>query len=60
MDMRFEITEKCRFCDTCISVCPADAIKKSYPIYRIDQQQCQKCGHCVAVCANHAITKLPD
>ncbi|WP_006523922.1 DUF362 domain-containing protein [Desulfoscipio gibsoniae] len=51
----FIITDKCRFCDTCLTVCSADAIEKTYPIYRINQDFCIECGTCKDYCSFDAI-----
>ncbi|WP_449241270.1 DUF362 domain-containing protein [Desulfoscipio gibsoniae] len=49
------ITDKCRFCDTCITVCPAEAIERTYPIYRINRSLCIECGVCKENCSFDAI-----
>ena len=58
--MTYKITDKCRFCYTCISVCPAEAIKESYPIFEIDQDLCEDCGLCYEVCRHGAIKKIDE
>jgi ferredoxin len=54
----YVINDKCVFCDSCISVCPAEAIKKGYPLYYIDQEKCQQCGECAQVCGFGAIDTI--
>ena len=49
------INDKCIFCDHCITVCPADALVKGYPIYYIDQERCEQCGECFGVCSHNAV-----
>jgi len=51
----FRITKDCRFCNTCLTVCPADAIEKTYPFYRINQDTCIECGLCKEYCSFDAI-----
>ncbi|WP_092470087.1 DUF362 domain-containing protein [Desulfotruncus arcticus] len=51
----YRITDKCRFCDTCTAICPAGAVKKTYPFYSIDPARCLECGKCLENCSFGAI-----
>lgn len=50
-----QITDKCRFCNTCVDICPAGAVKKTYPFYSIDPKLCLECGECEKVCTFGAV-----
>jgi len=55
---QYKITEKCRGCGLCITVCPVDAISgEKKALHSIDQEKCIKCGACMAKCPFKAITK---
>ncbi|WP_082788989.1 4Fe-4S binding protein [Desulfolucanica intricata] len=51
----YRITKNCRFCNTCITVCPAGAIEKLYPHYYINPNICIQCGECIKWCCFDAI-----
>ncbi|TYO97350.1 DUF362 domain-containing protein [Desulfallas thermosapovorans] len=54
----YKITEDCRFCNTCITVCPVEAIEKTYPIYRINKSLCIECGTCQEYCSFGAVIHI--
>lgn len=54
--MAFTITEACQGCQTCVRICPAQAIsgvKKGS--HKINPQRCIECGACGRVCPYNVI-----
>lgn len=49
-------TEKCDSCQTCVNVCPTNAIKIKEGKAVIDTDSCVGCGACVNVCPQDAVT----
>ena len=45
----------CTVCETCIEICPMEAIKLVDEIAKIKQKRCIGCGNCVAKCPSDAI-----
>jgi Fe-S-cluster-containing hydrogenase component 2 len=45
----------CDQCGTCISVCPADALRLAERL-KVDHEACVRCGICVRICPFGALT----
>jgi phosphoadenosine phosphosulfate reductase len=43
-------TEKCNLCETCISICPQQAITKVNSLIQTDLGKCIQCGKCITHC----------
>lgn len=52
--MQYLITERCTGCETCIDVCPTDAIRIEKGRAEITME-CVDCGACIRVCPEGAI-----
>ncbi|HAR45788.1 MAG: hypothetical protein A2X56_02950 [Nitrospirae bacterium GWC2_57_13] len=52
--MQYFITERCTGCETCIDVCPTDAIRIEKGRAEITIE-CVDCGACIRVCSEGAI-----
>ena len=48
------IRARCKRCYTCVSSCPARAIRVSDGQAQVIQERCIACGNCYKVCAQHA------
>jgi len=44
-------------CETCVPVCPVEAISMVEGVAVIDQEKCTQCGTCIAECPVEAITE---
>lgn len=53
--MAYKISEKCKACGKCVSICPVEAINKAEKQYRIDPETCVECGVCAGECPEEAI-----
>ena len=58
--MTYVITAKCERCDSCVEVCPSDAIffvedDADWPTYYIYPENCIECAACEVECPNEAI-----
>ena len=58
--MAYVITAKCERCDSCVEVCPSDAVffvddDPEWPTYYISPENCIECAACEAECPNEAI-----
>jgi ferredoxin len=51
--------EKCDGCQTCVEICPTEAIKVEDEIAVVNEEECTDCGTCVEECPNEAIS-LPE
>jgi ferredoxin len=51
--------EKCEGCESCVDVCPTDAITMVDGKAVVDPEECGDCGACVDECPTEAIT-LPE
>jgi Fe-S-cluster-containing hydrogenase component 2 len=47
--------EACVGCETCVPVCPVEAITMKDDVAVIDQETCTECEACVAECPVEAI-----
>lgn len=47
--------EKCTGCETCVDVCPSEAIRMEDDIAVIDEDLCVDCEACVDECPAEAI-----
>jgi len=47
--------DECVGCETCVPVCPVEAISMQDDIAVIDQDTCTECEACVATCPVEAI-----
>ena len=50
-------TEECVGCETCVPVCPVEAISMVDEKAVIDQEICTACGTCIAECPVEAIVE---
>lgn len=53
--MKYQVTDKCITCNTCVAVCPTGAIGKGEIYYEINQEKCAGCGVCYKKCPAEAI-----
>jgi heterodisulfide reductase subunit A len=51
---------KCSGCETCLSVCPYEAIAKDQArgVAKVNEALCTGCGTCAATCPSNAIQQL--
>ena len=56
----FIIDRGCTGCDTCRSLCPAEAITFGLEGAKINQDKCVGCGTCMDNCASEAIREIPQ
>jgi len=47
--------EECTGCETCVDVCPVEAISMQDGVAHIDQEECTECGTCMDECPVEAI-----
>lgn len=52
--------EKCTGCESCVDICPADAIELVNEKAVVNEDECQLCGSCEATCEAGAITIQSD
>jgi NAD-dependent dihydropyrimidine dehydrogenase PreA subunit len=50
--------EKCSGCETCVDVCPNEAISMVSGHAFIDQEECLDCGVCFDECPEEAIIEV--
>jgi ferredoxin len=50
--------EQCSACETCIEVCPSEAISMVDGHAFIDQDECLECGVCIDECPEGAIIEV--
>ncbi|MCP4177880.1 MAG: 4Fe-4S dicluster domain-containing protein [bacterium] len=48
--------EKCTGCESCISVCPVEAIAMKKDKAVVNSDECIECGACIEECPVEAIT----
>jgi Fe-S-cluster-containing hydrogenase component 2 len=48
-------SEECVGCETCVPVCPVEAISMQDGVAVIDQETCTQCEACVSTCPVEAI-----
>ena len=51
--------EKCNACESCVEVCPTEAISIKDEVAVIDESICDECGVCADECPEEAIT-IPE
>lgn len=56
LEIAFE-AGKCIACDSCLGVCPEDALARSNPFY-IDRLRCTLCSECLKACPSGALTEI--
>ena len=56
--MKYQVTDKCITCNTCVALCPIGAIGKGPVYYEINQEICVKCGMCFKKCPAMAVVEL--
>lgn len=57
--MAYQISDKCKACGKCKSVCPVEAIVETgIAKFKIDSDTCVGCGVCADECPNKAIADL--
>jgi len=47
--------DECTGCETCVEVCPVEAISMVGEVAQIDQETCTECGTCIDECPVGAI-----
>ena len=47
--------DECTGCETCVSVCPVEAISMNEGVAEIDQDACSESGTCIEECPIEAI-----
>jgi len=47
--------EECVGCESCVPVCPVEAISMQDGVAVINQDTCTQCGTCIAECPSEAI-----
>ncbi len=47
--------EECTGCESCVDVCPVEAISMNDELAYIDQEECTECGVCIDECPVDAI-----
>ena len=47
--------EKCTGCESCVEVCPAEALKVADEKLVVDAENCTDCGSCVDECPLEAL-----
>jgi ferredoxin len=50
--------DKCSACETCIDVCPTEAISMMEGHAFIDEEECIECGSCAVECPEEAIFEV--
>ena len=50
--------DKCSSCETCIDICPTEAISMVDGHAFIDLDECIECGSCAAECPEEAIVEV--
>jgi len=46
----------CAACGGCIAVCPTQAIRLEYPVWKIENDLCILCKNCIKVCPVKALS----
>jgi hypothetical protein len=52
--------EPCTLCQTCVRICPVDAIREEDGCIVIDHDRCWRCGRCITCCPEHALYAPKD
>lgn len=60
MKKKYQVSDRCITCNTCVSVCPTGAIGKGELYYVIDQSICMGCGICKVKCTGDAIDEIEE
>ena len=50
--------DECTGCETCVGVCPVEAITMVDGLAEIDQDTCTQCGTCIEECPVEAIKEV--
>ena len=50
--------EKCSGCESCVEICPSEAISMVEGHAFIDVDECIECGSCEAECPEEAISEV--
>ena len=48
--------ELCNACESCVDVCPTEAITVPGDVAVVDADECNECGACVDECPNEALS----
>lgn len=58
--MAYTITEACQGCQSCVRICPTQAISgERHGKHSIDPQRCIECGACGRICP-YSVIQTPD
>ncbi len=52
------IKNVCAACGGCIAVCPTQAIRLEYPVWKIEPSLCILCKNCIKVCPVNALSHV--
>lgn len=47
--------ERCVGCETCVDICPSQAISMNSDKAKVDKEKCVDCSTCVDACPSEAI-----
>ncbi|MBR8535845.1 glycyl-radical enzyme activating protein [Carboxylicivirga sediminis] len=54
------VNKRCIGCESCVQVCPTEALSMASEGIKVDRQKCTGCQICANVCPSKAIEKLGD
>ena len=54
------VNGNCKFCKSCVEVCPVDAFKEGDNRVVVDPDICIDCGACIAECPEAAISSSDE
>lgn len=57
---KFEVSQGCTLCGTCLFECPVGAINMGPGGAKINEEVCIRCGRCMRNCASEAIVEKSE